>query len=180
MFGKTAYLAASEDWIYVGPTDEFSVRAYDTEGVLRRIYRRVVGPRPVTSPDIDRYVEKRLREVDPPPEERGEVEGAIRAWEVAETMPATRWLCADSQENVWVEDFDEEGLGQGRFSVFRSDGAWLGEVDLPDGLPETRGGLFQPWLDIGPDYVLGVWVDELGVEQVRLYSINKGQERASQ
>jgi hypothetical protein len=175
IFGNTAYLAASEDWIYVAPTDDFSVWAYDTEGVVRRIIRRVAPPRSVTSADIDRYVERRLHDVDPPLEERAPYERSIRAWEVAETMPATRWICADSEGNVWVEGFDE-GLGQGRFSVFRSDGVWLGDVDLPDGLPETRGGLFQPWIEIGSDYVLGVWVDEFGVEQVRLYGINKGGE----
>lgn len=176
IFGNTAYLAASENWIFVAPTDEFSVLAYDIDGILRRIIRRTVSPRAVTSEDIDRYVQKRIRDVDPLPEERGSYERSIRAWDIAETMPATRWICADSQGNVWVEEFDKEGLGQGRFSVFRSDGAWLGHVDLPDGLPETRGGLFQPWVEIGPDYILGVWVDEFGVEQVRLYEINKGSE----
>lgn len=180
IFGKSAYLAASNNWIYVAPTDDYSVRVYDAEGALRRIIRRAVPRISVTPGDVDRFVEKRLREVDPLPEEREEVERSIRAWEVSPTMPAFRWISVDSEDNLWVEEFDTERLGQGRFSVFRSDGVWLGHVDLPNGLPETRGGLFQPWLDIGPDYVLGVWVDELGVEQVRLYSINKGQRRASQ
>lgn len=173
IFGNTAYLAASRDWIFVAPTDGFSLLAFDIDGVLRKILRRAVSPRSVTSADIDRYVEKRIRDVDPPLEERESYERSIRAWDVAETMPATRWICADSEGNIWVEEFDEDGLGQGRFSVFRSDGAWLGHVDLPNGLPETRGGLFQPWVEIGPDYILGVWVDEFGVEQVRLYGINK-------
>ena len=89
-------------------------------------------------------------------------------------MPAFRWIAVDSEDNLWVEEFNDVGFGQGRFSVFRSDGAWLGLIDLPEGLPESRGGFFQPWMEIGPDYLLGVWVDQYGVEQVRLYRIEKG------
>jgi hypothetical protein len=40
----------------------------------------------------------------------------------------------------------------------------LGQVETP-----TRGRLLQ----IGSDFVLGVWRDELDVEQVRLYRLLK-------
>jgi len=66
------------------------------------------------------------------------------------------------------------GIDQGQFSVFDADGVWLGRVALPPGLPWLRGhNLRYPILEIGRDYVLGVWVDDLGVEQVRLYRIEK-------
>jgi len=62
-----------------------------------------------------------------------------------------------------------DGSPSTRKTISRPDGAWLGSVEVPDGLPSTRGGLFQPWVELGSDYFLGVWVGELGVEQVRLY-----------
>ena len=173
VFGNTAYLAASKNWIYVAPTDDFSVQVYDPDGALHRIIRRNVGPRSVTPSDIDQYVEERLSIIDPPAEERGELEKTMRAWQAAGTVPAFRSVVVDSEDNLWVEEWEDVGLGQGPFSVFRPDGAWLGNIDLPEGLPSTRGGLFQPWIEIGPDYLLGVWVDEYRIEQVRLYGLEK-------
>ena len=64
-------------------------------------------------------------------------------------------------------------MNQGRFSVFRTDGAWLGYVEIPEGLPQLRVSYDMQSMEIGSDYVLGVWVDDLGVEQVRLYRIEK-------
>jgi hypothetical protein len=94
---------------------------------------------------------------------------------MAEVMPAYRMVAVDAEENLWVEEWDDVGIDQGRFSIFRADGVWLGRVTLPPGLPMTRGtGLLTRVLDIGSDYLLGVWAGDLGVEQVRLYPIEKG------
>ena len=51
-----------------------------------------------------------------------------------------------------------------RWAVFDPEGRWLGDVETP------RGG--RVW-DIGNDYVLGVWQDALGVQQVRMYRLVK-------
>jgi hypothetical protein len=48
--------------------------------------------------------------------------------------------------------------------VFDPDGRWLGEVEMPS--------RFYPW-DFGEDWLLGVETDDLGVEYVVLYSLNK-------
>ena len=174
VFGNTTYLTAAGAHIYLAPTDEFSIQVRDIDGNLRRIVRRIDAPREVTSDDVNEYVESRIEALDLPPDRRTEFEQTVRQFRVAETMPAFRWVVADSEGNLWVEEWEGVGFEQGRFSVFRSDGAWLGRIDLPTGLPESRGGLFQPWIDIGPDYLLGVWTDDYGVEQVRLYRIEKG------
>jgi hypothetical protein len=174
VFGNTTYLTAAGAHIYVAPTDEFSIQVRDIDGNLGRIVRRIDAPREVTSDDVNEYVESRIEALDLPPDRRTEFEQTVRQFRVAETMPAFRRVVADSEGNLWVEEWEGVGFEQGRFSVFRSDGAWLGRIDLPPGLPESRGGLFQPWIDIGPDYLLGVWTDDYGVEQVRLYRIKKG------
>jgi hypothetical protein len=174
VFGKTTHLAASGDYIHVAPTDEFSIQVRDIDGTLQRVVRRIETPREVTSDNVDEYVERRGEALDLPDDRRTEFEQTLRQLRVAETLPAFRWMVADSEGNLWVEEWEGVGFEQGRFSVFRSDGAWLGRIDLPTGLPESRGGLFQPWIDIGPDYLLGVWTDDYGVEQVRLYRIEKG------
>ena len=92
---------------------------------------------------------------------------------VAETMPAFRSMVVDSEDNLWVEEWEGSGTEQGTFSVFDSAGAWLGQVVVPDGLPHLRGISYRQTMEIGPDYFLGVWTDEFAVEQVRLYRIEK-------
>ena len=48
------------------------------------------------------------------------------------------------------------------WSVFDVEGFFLGRVTMPHE--------FSP-LDIGPDYVLGLWRDEDDVEHVRMYEL---------
>jgi hypothetical protein len=48
--------------------------------------------------------------------------------------------------------------------VFDPEGVWLGTVEVPPGLRIY---------EIGPDYMLGRWDDELGVEHIRSYRLIK-------
>lgn len=92
-------------------------------------------------------------------------------------MPAYRSIFVDRDEHLWVEEWRGVGLEQGPFSVFDPSGAWLGPVELPSGLPVVRG--VNRELEIGSDYVLGVWTDALGVEEVRLYRLHRSRGPAS-
>lgn len=175
VFGKSTVLAASENWVYVAPTDAFSIQVFDREGVLRRITRRDEPPRRVSRSDFNRWVDRAIEFRGDSPEERASMRRTAGELHVAETLPAFRWIAVDSEDNLWVEEWEGAGWDQGEFSVFRSDGAWLGNVAIPEGLPLTRGGYGKQFIEIGSDYLLGVWADELGVEQVRLYRINKAQ-----
>lgn len=173
VFGKTTILTVSKNWLYVAPTDEFSIRVLDQEGELKRIIRRIQDPRRVSRGDIAQWVDEVIELRDPPQEERAEMRRTAGELKAAETMPAFRSIVADSEENLWVEEWEGVGWEQGRFSVFSPDGVWLGRVAVPDGLPWDRGGYDKQLIEIGPDYFLGVWTDDLGVEQVRLYRIEK-------
>jgi hypothetical protein len=51
-----------------------------------------------------------------------------------------------------------------RWTVFDADGRMLGDIVFP-----TR---FRP-LHSGGDFVLGVWKDQLGVERVGMYGLEK-------
>lgn len=63
------------------------------------------------------------------------------------------------------EKIGDERLPSGLHDVFRPDGIYLGTVKLPHDLRQ---------IEIGPDYVLGVATDEIGVEQVRLFGLDRG------
>lgn len=171
-FGARTYSTASGTWIYVGSSDQYSIDVYDGSGDLRRIIRREADERAVTDSDIERYAQQALAAVFRPAEQVAPFAQRIRALGTAAVMPKYRMLIVDSAENLWVEDWDDVGVEQGSFSVFSPEGTWLGRVELPAGLPWDRG--VRGTLQIGRDYVLGVWIGGLGVEEVRLYRLNKG------
>lgn len=173
VFGKWTCLATSNDRIFVAPNDQFSIREYDEEGALGRIIRRPDAPREVSRSDFNRWVDRTIELRDADRDEKAEMRRTASQLKVAGTMPAFRSISVDAEDNLWVEEWEGVGLEQGRFSVFRPDGAWLGYVEIPEGLTVGRGWSDTQILEIGSDYILGVWADDYGVEQVRLYGIEK-------
>lgn len=86
---------------------------------------------------------------------------------IHDTLPAHGGIAVDVEGNVWVHELDlreQEAASLTRFQVFDGDGRWLGLVELPAGLAE---------IEIGADYVAGVWRDENFVEYVRVFRIVK-------
>jgi hypothetical protein len=71
----------------------------------------------------------------------------------------------DDAGNLWVQEYgltqDDRPLD---WSVFDRAGRFLGEVEMPAGF-----GVHQ----IGDDFVLGRWTDELEVEYILMYGIVK-------
>jgi hypothetical protein len=175
LFGKGSYVTASDEWIYTGSTESYTIQVLDGRGTLRRIVRRVVDPERVTPDHLSRYIDQLAILGSVGPDQFEAFGRRVREMAASSVMPYFRLIVADSEQNLWVEDWHDVGLGQGAFSVFRPDGVWLGTVALPAGLPRMRGvNLRTALLEIGSDYVLGVWESELGVEQVRMYRIEKG------
>lgn len=164
-------MTASDDWIYTGSTESYAINVFAPDGTLVRIVRRIVDPQPVTAGHIDRYIDQMATIASVTPAQFEAFGRRVRESAAADAMPYFCLILADAEQNLWVEDWHDVGLGQGPFSVFRPDGAWLGTVELPPGLPWIRG--LTALIEIGTDYVLGVWEDEVGVEQVRLYRILK-------
>jgi hypothetical protein len=71
----------------------------------------------------------------------------------------------DRAGNLWVEDYVRPGdEGPPRWNVFGPDGVQLAAVSTPPG--------FHIY-EIGTDYLLGTWKDELDVEYVRIHALLK-------
>jgi hypothetical protein len=91
----------------------------------------------------------------------------------APNLPAYAQL-VDNDRNLWVSDasldwylaqgFSRVPAGPVAWRVFDRDGRWLGSVTMPP--------RFRP-MDIGSDYVLGLWRDADDVEHVRLYQLTR-------
>lgn len=156
---------------YYGSSDAYEIGIYGADGTLHRSIRRAQPNRKVTKEVIDQLVQaaldqERERRGTVTPEARSTIEKRYAEQPLPETMPAYRSLLVDAAGNLWVAEFDLIPDKQpSRWTVFEPDGQMLGTVTMP-----TR---FTPY-EIGADYVLGRWRDDLDVEHVRLYGLEKG------
>lgn len=73
-------------------------------------------------------------------------------------------VLVDASENIWVLEYDLPDSEPELWNVFNPAGLFLGTVGFPIS--------FSP-LDIGDDYVLGVWLGEDDIEHVRMYGLTK-------
>jgi len=153
-FGRTFHAVAGANTVAVGVTDKREVRFYASDGVLRRIVRGPGGLVSITEADREAWIESQG--------------GREPAAPFPKTMPAFASLALDAEGRLWVEKYRPPGSPEGssRWNVYDDKGRLLGEVEMPD--------RFQP-MEIGTDYILGVWKDALDVEHVHLYDLHAGQ-----
>ncbi len=162
-FSKAPAGAAWGNLIYVGISDSYQILVYDAGGDLVRIIRLEQDPLPVTPEDIETYIQERVaRVVDAG--ERRRMEEVYRAPPPLDRMPAYRVFRTDALGCLWVEESRRPGDDVPVWTVFDSEGAVLGRVSLPAGLYVR---------EIGEDYVLGVYTDDLDVEYVHMYRLER-------
>ncbi len=88
----------------------------------------------------------------------------LESMAVPDTRPAYGRLLVDADGDLWAAEYSRYPFPPAQWTVFDPDGRLLGTVDTPE-----RFDLQQ----VGPDWVLGVWRDPLGVEYVRRYPLMK-------
>jgi len=162
-FGRKPGATVRGDELCVALADTYEIRCYDADGTVRQSIRRAMPPRPVTDTDFERYVATRLSLIEGEAQRR-QWEPRIRSLPLPETMPPYDTLVVDARDNLWVRELPPLSDGRQHWTVFDARGVMLGSVDLPEALRVTQ---------VGDDFVLGIWQDELGVESVRQYALIK-------
>jgi hypothetical protein len=183
-FGPGGGIVGSGAGYYAGYADRYEIRHHRPDGALSLIVRAPWTPKPVTRDDAERFKE---HTINLQAEGGGAVPARLLAQrrqmmdevQFARNLPAYQHLVVDADRNLWVRDtyvewYLGEGWGQSRvlstptaWRVFDPSGIWLGTVTLP--------ARFNP-MDIGKDYVLGLWRDEDDVEHIRIYRLRKPQD----
>ena len=80
-------------------------------------------------------------------------------------FPVLSDLRGDDEGNLWIRKFvPEYEEGPSEWWVFSSDGEYRADASLPRGVSLRH---------IGSDFMLGVTIDELGVERVVRYALAK-------
>lgn len=153
-FGRTFRAAVGADMVALGVTDRREVQVYGPGGALRRLVRGPGTPQPVVATDRNAWIKT--------------YGGAEPVAPFPATMPAFEDLVLDSEGCLWVEAYVPPGAlpGPSNWSVYDPQGRFLGVVAMPERL--------HP-LEIGAEYVLGLWKNDLDVELVRLYDLRTNQ-----
>lgn len=161
-FGRSTEVTSGSTSIWVGDTEQFEIWRYGLDGQLKMIARRAFEPVAVDDALIEQAMAEEMEGADD-----DQRQATRRRWEsvpVPPTLPAYEALRVDRAGNLWVQLFEVPGAPERIWSVFTADGVWLGDVRFPD--------RFRP-LEIGDDYVLGRFGDDLDVEHVQLWELVK-------
>lgn len=150
---------------YHGPGEAYEIRVYTADGALERVIRASHRDLTVTEAAREAYREQqRSRAKDDAT--RAQIERALADVEFPATLPPYARMLVDAEDHLWVQDYLLPGHeGPTTWSVFDAEGRLLGVVELP--------ARFEP-RQIGRDFILGVWRDELDVSYVRLYELERG------
>jgi hypothetical protein len=164
-FGAQTVVAIAGDRVALARSDHYELLIHGPHGGIERIVRREIAPRPVT--------EELLAAADREARERVEAEERSVRREMmeqmskrphADTLPFFQRILPDTEGNLWVEGYEAPGEAPAPWTVFDREGRMLGSVPFPDRFLPTQ---------IGEDFVLGVAMDELDVQRVRLYPLRK-------
>ncbi len=161
-FSRTTTVVAAGDELFVATQDAAQIEVYGPDGALRRIVRTGVALRPVTSDLVDAFLDHAF--VDLPDEQRKSARQAAAAAPIGKYVPPYGAIAVDRDGDLWVQDYAAVS-DENRWTVYGPDGAARARIALPR--------RFTPY-DIGDDWILGLEVDDLGVEHVRLYELGKG------
>jgi hypothetical protein len=160
-FGRRTHLAMGAGLAYLGTGDSYEIRGYRLDGALEVVLRRPAAVRAVSREDLARYRELDLAQVSDP-ELRRRRERRLLEMEFPTTFPAYAALRTDPAGRLWIQRYAPPGEAGTEWAVFEPDGEWLGDVVMPEGLEVY---------EIGRDYVLGKWRDELGVDYLRVHGL---------
>lgn len=154
---RIAEQAVAHADLVVASTDRHEVRWYTPDGALRRIARWEGELRELT-PDM---FEEWLDGLEGGPEVVANTR-ALNEDRLPSRLPTMQSLLVDEAGNAWLRGYEVTPSDPDLWTVISADGEWLGTVEFPPGL--------QPY-EIGEDYVIGLWRDELDIQYVHLHEL---------
>ena len=157
------------DLIVVSPNHRYEIRAFGADGALARIVRREHAPRIPTEADKQLYLDREiaLRDgLEMPEELLEEARRVFGSVPVVETFPAFSAILTDEAGYLWVREYDlpSEERPAPLWTVFDPGGHVLGFIETPNDVRIHH---------IGEDYILVRGQDELGVESVQVWPLER-------
>lgn len=161
-FGRTTVGTLWGNLLAIGVQDSYEIKAFAPDGSLIRIVRRDGDPRETTQAELDEYFARQV--AGRPAEVRTRMLNMVRDMPLMESYPAFEEIMGDRAGYLWVREYRMFGEGDVVWTVFDPEGRIQGLVETPAELDV---------LEIGEDYVVGVVEDELGVEYVQVWALDR-------
>jgi hypothetical protein len=163
-FGKQAAVAVGTDRWYYGSQDAWEIQAHDQTGALTRLIRWDRKPIAVTNADVSSLVAQMDEEADDTERAR-QFRRMVREAPIPEFFPAYGGIYTDARDYLWVEAYELPGDTVRATTIFDPEGRMVGTVTLPNHFQVE---------EIGLDYLLGVHVDDMGVQYLWMYGLTRG------
>ena len=170
ILGREPAWAPWGDRVAIGHTGRYEIKAFHADGTLERIVRRDLVRRVPTQADIEADIEKRLPIYGLSEAEanavRAEAMSRYEGVPVADHLPAFGSIMADEVSHLWIEEYESptDDFPMRLWTVFDPEGRVLGFFETP-----------KDWRihEIGEDYILVGVQDELGVETVQVWPLER-------
>ena len=154
--------------LLAGTSDTPLLRVLDSAGAEVGEVRLMLEAEPATEEHRSEWATEMLAMVGDMagPEERMMLETFAGAIPMADRVPFAEGLLVDDLGYIWVQRYKlPEGSGSTEWRVFTEKGSATATVVLPQGFAA---------LEVSANAILGVFADELGRQDVRVYSLDRG------
>jgi hypothetical protein len=162
-FTPESYAAAGGHVTYLNYGGGSFVERRGADGKLEAIIRWQ-APRTRTSAVYSRYVTAGLEAMTNQQRRAQYASYYAKKLPIPDLVPVVGFMIVDELEHPWVKRYQLPWDTIPTYEVFDPNGRWLGQVSAP-----PRLDVYQ----IGKDYVLGRQRDELGVERVVVYPLER-------
>lgn len=154
--------------LLAGTSDTPLLRVLDSAGAEVGEVRLMLEAEPATEEHRSEWATEMLAMVGDMagPEERMMLETFAGAIPMADRVPFAEGLLVDDLGYIWVQRYKlPEGSGSTEWRVFTEKGSATATVVLPEGFAA---------MEVSANAILGVFADELGRQDVRVYSLDRG------
>ncbi len=156
-FRRSSFEFTWGDLVVIATNDRYEIRAYRPDGSLARIVRRDHEVRAPTRGDLRDAVARQNPD-------RPEALDAVGDMPLVEAFPAFASVHVDRLGYLWVREYRLPGERHRLWTVFDPEGRVLGLIDMPGSFAVE---------EIGEDYILGTRDDELGIEYVESWPLDR-------
>jgi hypothetical protein len=163
-FGRETVFAAAGDQFYVADNESYEIRIYSYTGSLTLVIRKRTLPLPLEASQVQAFQDSVLAAMGEATRPQLRVLFANMPPPPPTHSAFSPDIHVDSDLNLWVKEVTQPGDPHPLWSVFSADGEFQGVVEMPPGLEV---------LDIGADYVLGLYRDELDIEYVQEFRLHR-------
>ncbi len=162
-FSQEFVFTAGEGSVYVGSVVGFEIRRISMNDGGQSVIRASHVDLSATDAHRSGYRDNARELARMNRRDLASVERALLEVAYPEAVPAFSQLLVDSEEYLWVRHYKQRwSQGPETWSVFAPEGYLLGTIDTPERLQVRQ---------IGGDFILGIWTDELEVRYVRKYDL---------